>query len=181
MRLVFLLIGAVLGVLAPLLRNALAAQTTNTAPTVTSSSLTADTVARKTISNAYCDDHELAPSTQKVFWNGVDVTTSFPWVTNSAYYNCPVAASSKADLWANVGLNTLEARVCDVMNYSYSPSGPLCTSKVTYVRYRNVEVAPDMATAKKAPNRTLQYFDFKVRRIGNDGPDPSPKMGPGLS
>lgn len=153
----------------------LAAQTTNTAPSVSANALSGDTIARKSISNAYCDDHGLDSYSQKVFWNSTDVTTSFPWVDGSPYYNCAYAASSKGEVWATLGLNKLEARVCDVMNVSYSPSGPLCTSTVTYLRYRNVDVTPDQAAANKSPNRTQQYFDFIVRRPGNgSGPTEGP-------
>lgn len=145
---------------------------TNTAPRVQTWTTSPETQQGKAIANDFCDDHGLDQYAQRVYWNGADVTSNFPWRTASSVYNCAVHATSQGTytLTANLGLNTLQARVCDLLNYSYSPNGPLCTTTALQsIRFRNVDVTPDNASANKAPNRIGQYFDFTVARIAGTG------------
>ena len=145
-------------------------QTYNAAPTVQLWTTTAETVEGKQFSLDFCDDHALDRYSEKVWWNGVDVTATFPWQAATGGYSCSSHATSQGLLTPNLGLNTIQAKICDQLNYYYSPTGPLCTTTpIQTIRFRNVDVTPDNANAKMAPDRVNQYFDFAVQKVAAAG------------
>lgn len=145
---------------------------TNNPPVVQITSTSSDTQYMQYFNISFCDDHGLNSGSQKVLWNGADVTSNFPYTTGtggSPY--CMYQGSSTGMVYARLGLDTLSVTMCESL-YSGSFATPLCTTSTKVIRFRDIDVTPANGAATRAANRTGQYVDFTAQQISGYIPGP---------